>query len=182
MKRNIFIIMVLSILLVGCDIGSELANTPTKQVEIFLTKYQTLDKDVLDDLDLAVASDEFSPEQRVKYKEIMKKGYQKLKYEIKDEKLDGDEAFVTVDIEVVDYSVILSRANTYLKNHPEEFYDEDGIFDGVKFTDYRLDKLKEADDTVRYTLDFHLIRKNERWRMDSLSNEDEEKIHGTYVY
>ena len=39
----------LLILLTGCDIGEKLDNTPTKRVETFLNKYQTLDDDVLDD-------------------------------------------------------------------------------------------------------------------------------------
>ena len=184
MKRNIIVTMVvLSFLLVGCNIGKDLTNTPTKQVEIFLTKYQTLDKDVLDDLDLVLSQEkDFTAKQVTQYKEIMKRGYQKLQYDIKDEKMDGDEATVTVDIEVVDYSKVISGSNTYLTEHPEEFQDEKGAHDPVKFLDYRLKQLKDVKDTVRYTLDFHLTRKNEQWRLDDLSEEEEAKIHGTYVY
>ena len=49
MKKIIsFLITFVSIFsLCGCQ--ANLNNTPTKQVEIFLGKYQTLDRDILDD-------------------------------------------------------------------------------------------------------------------------------------
>ena len=47
-----FIIVLVGIcLLTGCD---TLNNTPTKQVEMMLADYQTLNQDVLDDLDQVV--------------------------------------------------------------------------------------------------------------------------------
>ncbi len=184
MKKKLYIVTVLfSFLLVGCNVGKTLTNTPTKQVEIFLTKYQTLDKDVLDDLDRVIANEEnFTGQHREKYRDMMKASYQKLAYQIKDEKVDGDNATVTAEIEVIDYGKLLSSANVYLEEHREEFQDENGEYNVKKFIDYRLDKMKDNKEKVKYTIDFHLTKKNDEWKLDDLSKTDEQKIQGVYQY
>ena len=109
-----------------------------------------------------------------------KKHYQNLTYEIKDEKIDGNKATVTAEIEVTDYTNILEEADKVLKETPEKFQDESKNFDESKFMDYRLEKLKDASDTVTYTVNFHLTKKDGTWEMDPLSDEQEQKIHGMY--
>jgi len=95
MKKVLF--AVAALLLVGC----ELSNTPTRQVEALMKKYQTLDNSVLTDLDVVIKHDEhLEGEQEEKYRDIMKKHYQNLIYEIKDEVINGDEAVVKVEITV----------------------------------------------------------------------------------
>lgn len=175
--------LLFSFLLVGCNAGKTLTNTPTKQVEIFLNKYQTLDKDVLDDLDQVIANEvNFTGEHREKYRDMMTSSYKKLAYQIKDQKIDGDAATVTTEIEVVNYGKILSEANLYLAEHPEEFTLENGEHDAKKFIDYRLDKMKDNKEKVKYTIDFSLTKKNEEWKLDELSESDEQKINGVYQY
>ena len=184
MKKILFTITLLfSFLLVGCSIGKTLTNTPTKQVEIFLNKYQTVDKDVLDDLDAVIANEEqFSGDQRERYREIMKNSYKKLAYQIKDQKEDGNTATVTAEIEVVNFGKILSSANVYLEEHKEELLDENGEYDYKKFIDYRLDEMEKAKEKVKYTIDFKLTKKSEQWVLDDLSKSDEQKIQGIYEY
>ena len=184
MKKKLWIgALLFSFLLAGCNVGKTLTNTPTKQVEIFLNKYQTLDKDVLDDLDKAIVEEEqFSGNHREKYREIMKDSFQKLAYQIKEQEEDGDKAIVTAEIEVINYGKILSAANLYLEEHPEEFNDENGEYDVKKFIDYRLDKMKGNKEKIKYTIDFHLKKKNDQWVLDELSKNDEQKIQGIYQY
>lgn len=166
----------------GCENGM-LLNTPTKKVEMFLANYQTLDEDVLDQLDDVIDNEEnFTDEQKDTYRNIMKKHYKDITYEIKDEKVDGDSAVVSTEIEVTDYSKIITEANTYKIEHPEEFENEAGEYDETLFMDYRLDKLKEAKDTVKYTLDFTLTKVEAEWKLDSLTDEQENKLHGLYTY
>ena len=182
MKKLIILCSCL-LILTGCNLGREMLNTPTKQVELFLSKYQTLEEDVLKDLNKIVAEEElFNTNQREEYKKIIKKHYQNLTYKIKEEKIDGDAATVTTEIEVTDYSKILSAAELYKTQNTNEFLNENGDFDTSKYTDYRLEKLKEAKETVTYTIDFTLTKKNKEWKLDPLSKEEEQKIHGTYVY
>ncbi len=167
------------ILFVGCD---SLNNTPTRQVEIFLNKYQTLDKEVLDDLDSVVAVEEsFNSTQRDEYKETIKSNYKKMSYKVKDEEVQGDKATVTVEIEVVDYSKVITDANKYLEDNPTEF-EENGEYNETLFVDYKLDKLKEAKDTVKYTLELKLTKTDKKWNLDDLPSTDIDKINGIYMY
>ena len=170
------------LLMAGCDL-SAMTNTPTKQVEIFLNKYQTLDNGVLSDLDNVIADEDYlTEEQRDKYRDIMKKHYQNLTYNIKDEVIDGDIATVTVEIEVTDYSKIMTDANTYLEQNPSEFNDVSGAYDAVKFVDYRLDKLEDVKGTVKYTLDLTLNKIDDKWQLNPLNPTDQDKINGMYTY
>lgn len=170
----------LMFLLVGCG---NLSNTPTKQVEDFLKKYQSLDNAVLTDLDDVIAAETtFNDDQKNKYRDIMKKHYQNLTYEIKDETLDGDEAIVTVEITVTDFNKVLDETSQYLISHPEEFNDDNGDYDIVKYNNYRLDRLKEANEKVKYTIAIPVTKVNNEWTVNKLNNTTLDKINGIYNY
>ena len=176
MKRLVYILFLF--LLVGCN---DLSNTPTKKTEEFLKKYQTLDESVINALENVVNESDLNDEQKAIYIDIMKKQYQNLSYEVKDETLNGDEAITAVEISVIDFKKVLDEANEYLKNNEEEFYDN-GEYSIVKFNDYKLNKLKEAKDKVRYTIEIKLTKINDKWTVDNLSNETYDKINGVYNY
>lgn len=181
MKKIICLLCAL-IVLTGCDFVRSLSNTPTKRVEEFLKKYQTLNQDVLDDLNTVVAEEvSFNSNQRDRYRDIVKNNYKKLTYAVKNEKIDGDDATVTVEVEVIDYYKIMSDADVYLNEHPEEFIVNDA-YNVSKFTDYRLDKLQDAKEKVKYTLNLTLTKVDNEWFLDDLSQDDEAKINGMYEY
>lgn len=183
--KKIYAFLIGILLVTGCSCNNtKLAvDNPTKKVEKFFSNYQTLDADVLKQLDAAVDKEtEFTDEQKEEYKDLMKKHYKNLKYEIKDETINGDTAVVTVEIEVTDYSKIMSDADSYLDENPTQFNDENGIYDVSLFTKYRLEELKKAKDTVKYTLDLTLTKVSDEWILDTISDVDESKIHGMYVY
>ena len=112
----------------------------------------------------------------------MKKHYQDLEYNVKDEKIDGDRAFVTVEIEVDDYSKVLKEASDKLTETPEEFNDDNGKYSHTKYVDYQLDLMKKNKDTVKYTLELTLTKKDKKWVMDNLTTTDMEKLNGIYNY
>lgn len=169
------------LLMTGCTIGEDLANTPTKQVEAMLSKYQTLDEAVLKDLDKVAAEEEsFNTKQRDAYKKLMKKHYQDLVYQIKDEKVDGDDATVEVEIEVRNYAEAFKKAEEYRKNHESEFYGADKKFDKSLYMDYKLKQMEESKEKVTYTLELALTKKDGKWILDNLSRTDKEKIQGIY--
>ena len=184
MKKIISILLLLvgSILLItGCE--SNLMNTPTKKVETLFNNYITLDKKVLDDLDETMLSETImTNEQKDEYREIMKKQYQNLAYEIKDETIDGDLATVEVEIEVYNYKKIIDDTNTYLENNQTEFLTADKTIDTTKFNDYKLSELKKAKEKVTYTLNLTLKKVNDNWVLDDLTDTEISKIHGMYEY
>ena len=177
MKKIIVPIILSFILFTGC--GEKLNNTPTKQVEMFFMNYQTLNQKVIDDLDNVLKNDNtMTNDQKEKYKEIMKKHYKNLTYDIKDEVVNGDTAVVTVEIEVYDYSKKKASVDEYVKNHPDEFLDDDNKFSDEKFISYRLSEF----DKVKYTLELNLTKIDDKWELNDISSIDEDKILGIYEY
>lgn len=180
MKKISILLISLSLFLTGCFMTSDFDNTPTKQVEAMLSKYQTLDKDVLQDLDNVSAEEEgFNTKQREKYKKIMKNHYKDLTYEIKDERIDGDDATVEVEIEVNNYAETLKKVEKYKKENEKKFYNN-GVYDVALYMDYKLEQLEKTKDKVKYTLDLSLTKKDKKWHLDNLSDTDQKKINGIY--
>ena len=174
MKKIITLLSI--IILTGCG-ALDISNTPTKKVEAYLDSYQKLDDNIMNDLDSLVDDTEYTVEQKARYKEIFKKHYSNLKYEIKDEKINGDKATVEVSIEVSDYSKILSE-----DVNKDEFKDENGVYSPSKYFDYQLDRIEKATEKVKYNIIFKLTKRNNEWIIDDLDEESKKKIHGIYLY
>ena len=179
MKKLIYILLSL-VLITGC---TDLSNTPTKKTEEFLKKYQTLDSNVMTDLNKVVEEEvTFSRAQKEKYKTIMKKHYQNITYEIKEDEINGDDAKVTAEIEVTDFRKVINETNTYLQEHTEEFLDELGNYNNSKYNDYRLESLSNAKDKVKYTIDIYLTKVDGKWKVNTPSQDVLDKINGIYNY
>lgn len=180
MKKFLLVLTTCLFVLTGCD--SNMDNTPTKKVEAFLNNYQTLDDSVLEDLDSVLAADtSLNDDDRKGYREFMEKHYKDLKYEIKDEKVDGDKATVEAEITVRNYTKSVSDAENYKSQNKDEFNGEDGNYDATLFSTYRLDEIKKVTETSTYTINFNLTKQNDEWKINELSDEDLNKINGLYA-
>ena len=176
MKR-IFSIIGLAFIITGCSLGN-MDNTPTKKVEEYLNNYQTLDSNVLNELDSIVDQETlFDENQKTTYRDILKKHYQDLVYKIKEETVNGDKATVEVEIEVSDYTKALKGAQDYRDNNESEFLDNES-----KFNDYKLEVLKNNKERVKYTIYFSLTKSDDEWVLDDLTQTEQEKILGIYEY
>jgi len=178
--KKIVLLVAFLFLLVGCN-EIEM-DSPTKKVETFLNKYQTHDKDVIKEFDVTMFEEEtLTDEQKERYKEIMMNQYKDLKYKIKEEEIDGNEAEVEVEIEVYDYNTALSNSYTYMDENKDEFFIDD-VLDAVKFINYKLDQLFNYKERITYTIDFKLTRNDSssEWQLEELSESDLQKIHGIY--
>lgn len=180
--KKVLSILGLALVMTGCSLGN-MDNTPTKKVEAYLNNYQTLNSNVLSELDSMVNQEEmFDEDQQTTYKDIMKKHYQDLTYTIKEETVNGDKATVEAEIEVNDYTKSLKQAETYRTTNEAEFLDEEGVFDEGKFNDYKLNLLKENKERVKYTIYFSLSKSGDEWVLDDLTETEQEKILGIYEY
>ena len=178
---KVFLVMFFAITLVGC---SCMQMTARSRVEEFLDQYRNLSANVLGDLDEVVdAEADLNEEQKEKYRDVLKKQYSDLEYEIINENYDGDTAVVETKITVYDLYKAQKDATEYLNEHSDEFNDENGTYDSSKFMDYKLDQMQKNNDTVEYTINFNLTKDdNGNWQITELSQEDLEKIHGIYNY
>ncbi len=165
MKKILPILMISFILFVSaCTLG----NTPTSKVEDLLSKYQRLDTKIKDEIDETIMTETLTDEQRSRYRSVLERQYQNMSYEIKDEKIDGDTAVVTVSIEVVDYKKDL--ANLDSSNLSTEEYNNQ-----------KLDILEKSKDKVSYTLDLTVNKDDDgNWKVASLSEVDKKKLQGMY--
>jgi len=177
-KIKVFFVTILMLILTtACSLGS----TPTSAVERLFASYNNNDEEILVELDDYINTSSLTDEQNKKYKEVYLKQFRDLKYEIKEEVIDGDTATVTTQITVYDYFKTETDANNYLTTNSDEFM-TDGEYDEGKFTDYKLKQLDKVTDTVDYTIDFTLTKTNNEWVVNELTNEQLEKIHGVYEY
>ena len=178
--KKFLLSLLMVFILSGCG-NLNIGNTPSKKVEDYLNKYQTLDSEVLYDLETTLNLDAtISNEERADYLDFMKKHYQDMKYEIKDETIDGDNATVEVAVTVRDYSNVVEQTDNYKQqtnNLDNKMNDEEKI----SFSAYRLKELKKAKNTITYTLYFTLIKKDGKWVLNQPTNSDLNKINGLYT-
>jgi len=179
MKKHAILVFTFLLFVCGCE---SMMNTPTKRVEEFLSKYQRQDEEVLTQLDNVVLQGNynFNEDQTLTYKEVMKRQYQDLTYTIKEEMIDGDNATVTVEIEVYDYNSVLDSAEEYYTKNPQEFKTDTGELDESKYTDYKIKQMKETKDKIKYTLNLTLTRSDKKWILNDITEADRQKIHGIY--
>lgn len=176
-KLSIFSLLLIVMLLFGCSMG----NTPTAKVESLLNKYQSKSDVIVSELDDYLKTLTIDDNNYDDYKNVYLKQYADLTYEIKDEKIDGDNASVTTQIDVYDYYKVEKDVNSYIAANPTEFA-ENGTYSAIKGLKYKIEKLNSAKDRVTYTVTFNLTKVDDKWTVDTLSNEDLEKIHGTYAH
>lgn len=165
--------------LAGCGC---MKKTAKGAVQDYLNQYKNLSSNVISDMDNVIDDENLTDSQKEKYRDVLKKQYQDLKYDIVSEKYDGDNATVEVKITVYDLYKVQKDANDYLTNNGDEFK-ENGVFSNDLFMDYKLDKMKKAADTIEYNITFN-VTKDEKgnYKVVDVSNSDLEKIHGVYNY
>lgn len=174
---KVFSICLLLLITSACSLGS----TPTSAVERLLAKYNNQDEEIVVELDDYINDSKLTEEQNNKYKSIYLRQFKDMKYEIKEEIIDGDNATVTVQITVYDYYTVNKNVSEYLQKNPNEFKKDDE-YDESLFNDYKLKELEKTNETVDYTIDFSLSKVDNEWQINELTTEQLEKIHGVYQY
>lgn len=179
-----FSCIVAIILLSGCS----MENTPTKRVENFLNNYISQDNAVLSQLKEMIDSDTLMDNtQKNTYSDIMKRQYKDMTYEIKDETIEGNNATVTAEVEVYDYYRANKESEEYYNSNKSEFMNDSLEKDAIdnsdlKYIEYRLEKLKNTNERVKYTIDFVLTKKDDEWKLNDIDDITRQKLHGLYEH
>lgn len=167
--KKIISIFIFLILLVGCS----LSNTPTAQVEDLLSKYQMLDKDIKSGINTVIEEETLTDSQKERYRKLIEKQYKNLAYEITEEKVDGNTATITTQIDVLDYKKSINETNAIYQGRNDYTIEE--------YNNTKLDSLESTKEKVTYTIDFIVIKDdNGNWRLSSLDNDTIKKIQGMY--
>ena len=173
--KKLLIFLFLLFMVSGCANN----NTPKGEVQKLFSNYNNLSSDLLIQLDSVMKSENLSEEQMVKYKKVLKRQYEDLKYKINEEVISNDNAIVSAEIEVYNLIKVINDAEDYLKEKKEEFYKGEEL-DNEKFWDYKLDKMLKTNERINYTIDFSLTKLDGKWILDELLETDRQKIHGLY--
>lgn len=167
--KKIISIFIFLILLVGCS----LSNSPTSLVEELLSKYQRFDSDIESGISNVLDDENLTSTQKERYKKLLENQYRNLSYEIKDERIDGEEATISTEIKVINYKKAIN--DTY------NYYQGKNDYTLEQYNDTKLDNLEKEKEKVTYTIDFDVKKdKDGNWKISSLSNETIKKIQGMY--
>ena len=175
--KKVLIVLTILLFLVGCS----LSNTPSGRVEEYLSNYNNLSEEVLMDIDAKVMSSNLSNDNKESYKKVLKREYENMRYEIKDEIINGDKASVVVKISVYDLYKAEKDASKYMNENIEQFY-YNNTYSNSKYIDYKLEEMKKETERVTYTIDFNVSKNDGSWVVEQPSKIDLEKIHGIYNY
>ena len=166
MKKKLILFISILFLLVACS----MSNTPTSKVEALFSKYQSLDTDISRGIDNILDEQNLTDENRLRYRNLLEKQYKNLSYEITDEKIDGNNATVTVTLDVLDYRSSISDLTFDSTIYTKETFDNE-----------KLNRLENTNNKVTYTLEFTLTKDEEgTWHLNALTNEQIRKIEGMY--
>ena len=150
--------------------GCSMSNTPSSNVDALFMKYQKVDSDISSGIDATIQEQNLTDQHRQRYRKIIEDQYRNLSYEIKDERIDGDNAIVTVEIEVIDYKNAISDLTFDSSLYTKESFDEE-----------KLTRLENYDGKVTYTLELTLTRDSDKvWKLNPLTTEQIKKIQGMY--
>lgn len=179
MKKKLKVVLiVLSVFLLAACFKN---MNPSERVEDLMNRYVKNDPSIISELNEYISKQDLTDKQKERYKNIIKDEYSTIKFKVKDEKIDGDEARVEVEIEVKDLYKASFNAGEYLKSNRDEFI-KDSVFSEEAFIDYRLKMMEETEDTVKYTIYIDLLNVDGIWTVETIDEETLEKIHGIYNY
>ncbi len=165
MKKKLWL-LIIPFLLLACSMG----NTPTSKVDELFMKYQRLDSDISNGIDSVLDEQNLTDDHRMRYRKLLENQYRNLSYNVKDEIIDGDNATVVTEIEVIDY-----------RNSISDLTFDSTIFTKDSFDELKLDRLEQAKDKVTYTIELNLTKDDEgKWKLNALTNEQIKKIQGMY--
>lgn len=175
-KVYLMVLGIIFLLLTACG-----TNTPKGKAEEFLSRYNSLNDDVMVSINTAVAGESLSTTNQEKYRKVLERQYKNMKYEVKDETVDGDKASVKVKVTVYDLYKSGLTSQDYLNNNTNEFY-VDNVLNQEAFDKYRIEDMLNTNETVEYDITLYLNKDNGTWTVENPDSVTLEKIHGLYDY
>ena len=175
--KKILTLLLITIILTGCGTKSA-KNT----VENYLKKYRNLDSEVLVDLENIIENEDLTKDEEEIYRSALKKQYKDLAYEIIEEEYVDDTTYITLKVTDYDFYKAQTDAYIYLENNQEDFNDNNGVYDIHKYTEYKLNKMKNTTERITYNITFTVVKEDDEYIIYQPTENDLMKIHGIYNY
>lgn len=160
--KKIFLLFFCCLILCGCT-----KIHAKDAVKEFLESYRNFSSDVEQSVKDSLNELDINEQQKEQYVLLMKKQFVSMKYKIKAEIFNGNEATVFVDVTVLDYHNSIKKA-----------FEEDS---GENSFSLVLEKMNKEKKYVTYTVSFKTFYENDEWHIEQPSEETLEKLQGIYA-
>lgn len=172
-----YILVILIVFISACSLKN---NKPEEVVKDYFDSYITLSSNAKKDIDTIILNSNLSKNQRKVYKNILKRQYKSLKYNIISTSYNKDIAVIKVKINVYDLNAAETEAYEYLSLNLKEFYNETSEFDNDLYLNYKLNLMNSIKTRVDYDVELKLTKKDGSWVLNPPDDKTLEKIHGVY--
>ena len=178
MRKIINIFIICLIFLTGCN----KVISPKKEVLNYLESFSKIDDELIQEINTIVdENDEFSPEHKELYKEILINQYKSLEYSFLSEEISKDSALVRFNITVNDLNKADDLAFDEVSKNMSKYYTDKNEFDNNRYITDKLLFMKNITERVDYEITFYLYKKKNKWVLKDPTSEDLEKLHGIYI-
>lgn len=174
--KKLIVFLSLILILTAC---SENINSPKKEINKYLSKYQQLDDDVIKDLDTTIVKNGVDESNYKVVRDAFKRQYVDMNYKVISEKIKNNIATVKVAINVYDYSSSRKKSIDYIEKNQKKFMTNNEI-DIVKTNDYVYKNYIKETKRKKYYTKIKLKKVKNKWIVSKFSNDNIKKIHGTY--
>lgn len=179
MKKILVTLLITLVFFTGCSFSMN-DSKPEEAVESLFEKYRAKDDDIITQLMDTISAEGLTDDAKQSYQELMEKQYEQLAYVIKDINEQDNTATATVELTVLNYKSAILKTEEELKQNPEKFNDENGVFSEEKYMNYKIEKMQEVTEMTTHTIDISLTKENGMWKVDELTGDDISKLHGLY--
>ena len=169
----ILVVVIVFLVVLYFKIKDNKLNSPAEVTKNYLEKYIKLDKEIISNIKFEY-KDNLNDDQKNIFAKAIRRQYEKMGYSILNEEINNDKAIIKTEVTVFDYNNCWNNAEDYVNIYAYRFSDE------VKKVDYKLSQMTKCKEKVTYNIKFNFIKKNNKWEMSKLSNDDIRKINGIY--
>ena len=118
--KKILVIICMFMLLCACEMGIG----PSIKVSEYLNNYNSLSEDVIQDMESVIFEENLTTENTAIYRDVLKRQYKNLKYDIVEEAITGDNAVVKAKITVYDLYNSKVQSEIYANENQNQFLNE----------------------------------------------------------
>ena len=168
----LLVLIILSVF-IYFKVKKEIDNSPVEVTKKYLDAYNKLGKSVMSNIKYEY-EDVLNDKQKSNFAKAMRRQYEKMGYSIIRAEVKEYKAIIKTEVTVFDYNSCWNWATDYVNLYGYRFSDQ------KKMIDYKINQVSKCKEKVTYDIKFIYIKKDNKWVMNKLEDDDLRKINGTY--